>query len=280
MRNGPDSNMQAAIFIRQWSGNSRIAVENNTITNNQPGVNAIADTASVASGTFSNIGGKNIIDPLEIGLCRGNLTFSNRAGDKYGDDFGGFNCSQAAPASMTYTARGNTLLPSANATSFDEDGIDFNVGSNGIFTAIVESNTVVIKSSTNNAFTADFRGNNIINLSISNNSLTSTNEPISIEAGTISGLTSYSGTGGTIRIRGNTLSNTRTGKSNELIGLTSVARNPGSSYSTLPAITPIFNATIESPDYNSSNIDFTKENFGIAANNDFPLFYVNGILRQ
>lgn len=277
MRNGPDSNMQAAIFIRQWTGDSQITVQNNQILDNEAGVNTIKAGGTVANGELENVGGKNIIDALEIGLCRGNLTFSNRSGDKYGDDFGGFNCNQSAPASMTYTARNNTITPSSNATSFDEDGIDFNVGSYGIFNALVENNTVNIKSDRNNAFTADFRGDNRITLSILNNSLTSTNPPISIEGGTLSGLTSYSGAGGTVYISGNTLTNTRTGRTDELINLTSVARNPSSSYSATPAITPIFRVTAQSPTYPESNIVFEQENFGVAGNNDYPSFYVNNV---
>jgi hypothetical protein len=274
MRNGSDSNMQAAIFIRQWSGDSQVTVENNRITNNEAGVNLIN-----GAGTFANAGGRNLVDPLEIGLCRGNQTFSNRSDDKYGDDFGGFNCVQGAPASMTYTARNNTLLPSTNSISFDEDGIDFNVGSYGIFTGVVENNTVDIKSFTNNAFTTDFRGDNRITLSVINNTFTSTNDPISIEGATLAGLTSYSGAGGTIVISGNTLRNTRTGDEDELIELTSVARNPATSYSTTPAVTPIFNVTIQSPVYSNNNIDFSRNNYGIAGNDDYPIFYVNSVLQ-
>jgi hypothetical protein len=116
-------------------------------------------------------------------------------------------------------------------------------------------------------------------LSVINNTFTSTNDPISIEGATLAGLTSYSGAGGTIVISGNTLRNTRTGDEDELIELTSVARNPATSYSTTPAVTPIFNVTIQSPVYSNNNIDFSPDNYGIAGNDDYPIFYVNSVLQ-
>ena len=274
-RNGPDSNMQAAIFIRQWSGEATINVSTNTITANQAGVNSLAAGSSISSGTFSNSGGKNIVDPLEIGLCRGDKTFSNRAGDKYGDDTGGFNCAQAAPATMTYTANGNTLLPSQNTSSFDEDGIDFNVGSNGIFNAKALNNQVTIKSDRNNAFTTDFRGDNTIDLVVTGNTFTSTNEPISIQGGTLAGLYSYSGSGGSAWIGSNQLTNTNQKNSAILIELDSVARNPASSYPMSPPVTPVFKITASNLLYKPESIDFSESNFGIKANNDYPRFYLN-----
>jgi hypothetical protein len=236
----------------------------------------------VTSGTFSIVGGsKNIVDPLEIGLCRGNLTFSNRTGDKYGDDFGGFNCSPTAPASMTYTARGNTLLPSANAVAYDEDGIDFNVGSYGFFNAYIINNYVEIKSSNNNAFTTDFRGAANVNISVTGNTLISTNDPIDVSAGTIFGLTSYSSTGGSIAITGNTIQNTT--NPNELLDVTARAKNPSSAYATTPIVTPIYNITMQnntiipSMQFSSANIDFDQ--FYAVGASDYPLFYVNGALQ-
>jgi hypothetical protein len=282
MRNGPNSNMQAAIFIRQWTGNSQITIENNRIVDNQAGLNAIAIGSSVASGTFSSVGGsRNNVDALEIGLCRGNQTFSNRAGDKYGDDFGGFNCSPTAPASMTYTARGNTLQPSANALAYDEDGIDFNVGSYGFFNANVINNYVEIKSNGNNAFTKDFRGAANVNISLTGNTLISTNDPIDISASTIFGLTSYSSTGGSITITGNTIQNST--NPNQLIDVTARAKNPSSVYATTPIVTPVYNITMQnntiipSMQFSAANIDFDQ--FYAAGSSDYPLFYVNGALQ-
>jgi hypothetical protein len=284
-RMGPDSNMQAAIFIRQWSGNATVNISNNLITANQAYRNEIAAQSEVATGTFALASaGKditNVVDPLEIGLCRGNNTFSNRAGDKYGDDVGGFNCSQASPATMTYSALGNVLEPSQNSTSYDEDGIDFNVGSFGIFNAKVIGNNVLIKSNRNNALTTDFRGYNNVNLDISGNTFVSTNYPVSIQAGTLNGFTSYVGSGGTVNIGANQLTNTA---SSILIELESVARNPQSAYSTTPAITPIFNIFTDSS-YKSSEIKFQESNFSKsnpenAKFNDYPLFYRNGVLQQ
>ncbi|NDC35486.1 MAG: hypothetical protein EBZ51_08935 [Synechococcaceae bacterium WB9_2_112] len=283
-RMGPDSNMQAAIFVRQWSGNAAVNVNNNLIIANQANRNEIAAKSEVSSGTFalatSGQDITNVVDPLEIGLCRGDRTFSNRAGDKYGDDVGGFNCMQASPATMLYSAQGNVLQPSQNSTSYDEDGIDFNVGSFGIFSAKVNGNNVTIKSNRNNGLTTDFRGYNNITLDISGNTFSSTNDPISIQAGTLNGFTSYAGSGGLVNIGANQLTNTTS--SSNLIELESVARNPQSAYSTTPPITPIFKVTTD-PSYKSSEIDFSETNFSKsnpenAKFNDYPLFYLNGRL--
>ena len=278
-RNGPDSNMQAAIFIRQWSGKSSINVTSNSITANQAGVNDIAAGSKVSSGTFSRAGGttQNIVDPLEIGLCRGNQTFSNRKGDKYADDFGGFNCRKAAPASMNYTASGNTLKPSQNATNFDEDGIDFNVGSYGSFTANVTGNNILIKSDKNNALTTDFRGDNHIDVTVSGNTLTSTNYPISIQGGTLNGLTSYVGSGGPVKIGSNQLTNTKNNNpaNNPGIQLDSVARNPTSAYPSQPPVTPVFNVTVVPALSQPGNIVFEESNFNVTGNNDYPKFILN-----
>ena len=280
-RMGPDSNMQAAIFVRQWSGDASVNVKNNLVTSNQAKRNAVAAGGGVSSGTFNPAttgDTKNVVDPLEIGLCRGNRTFSNRAGDQYGDDIGGFNCLQSSPATMNYTAQGNSLTPSLDNKDFDEDGIDFNVGSYGLFNANITGNNVTIKSNKNNAFTTDFRGYNNINLDVSGNTFTSTNDPISIQAGTLNGLTSYAGSGGTVNIGTNQLANTA---SSNLIELESVARNPQSAYPTTPAITPIFKVTTD-PSYQlGQQIDFGETNFSRdnadnAKFNDYPLFYLNG----
>ena len=293
MRNGPNTNMQAAIFIRQWSGSSQINVANNMITNNQPGINLIATGSSVASGTFTNyttgsgsVDYQNVVDPLEIGLCRGNLTFSNRSGDKYGDDFGGFNCDQASPASMTYIAQNNTLTPSINSNDFDEDGIDLNVGSYGILDAQIINNNVSIRSDRNNAYTTDFRGAANVNILVSGNTLRSTNDPIDISAGTIAGLTSYANTGGTITITGNIFENySDSTPPINLFDITTRASNLANSYTNSPPVTPIYsitalnNITIPSTQFSSANIDFSQTP-NITNAIDFPLFYLNGSLLQ
>ena len=293
IRNGPNTNMQAAIFIRQWSGSSQINVANNMITNNQPGINLIATGSSVASGTFTNyttgsgsVDNQNVVDPLEIGLCRGNLTFSNRSGDKYGDDFGGFNCDQASPASMTYIAQNNTLTPSINSNDFDEDGIDLNVGSYGILNAQIINNNVSIRSDRNNAYTTDFRGAANVNILVSGNTLRSTNDPIDISAGTIAGLTSYANTGGTITITGNIFENySDSTPPINLFDITTRASNLANSYTNSPPVTPIYsitalnNITIPSTQFSSANIDFSQTP-NITNAIDFPLFYLNGSLLQ
>ena len=273
MRMGPDTNIGTAIFVRQNTGESVITVENNSVRGNVAGRNLIPTGGSVSSGTFTATTSRpNVLDGLEVGLCRGDATFP-RAADKYGDGLIG-NCSASSPARMTYYARNNYLAPSSNATSltirqFDDDGIDFNIGSYGVFNAVVENNTVVITSNTNNAFTADYRGNNNTTTTISGNNFTSTNEPISIEVQTAAGLSTYGQ--GFVTINNNTLINT--GASNDLIELTSAARNS----SIANPNPPNYYLTVLNPAYDSSLYDLGTTNFDTPSNNDYPIFYVNGI---
>jgi hypothetical protein len=189
MRMGPDTNIGTAIFVRQNTGESVITVENNFVDGNIAGRNLIATGGIVSSGNFApTTSAPNVIDGLEVGLCRGDDTFP-RAADKYGDGVIG-NCSPSSPAKMTYYARNNylapsSLVPSSNASDndvaqFDEDGIDFNIGSYGVFNAVVENNTVAITSDRNNAFTVDYRGNNNTTTTISGNNFTSTSEPTTL----------------------------------------------------------------------------------------------------
>lgn len=277
MRMGPDTNIGTAIFVRQNTGESVITVENNFVDGNIAGRNLIATGSIVSSGTFTaTTDDPNVLDGLEVGLCRGDDSFP-RADDKYGDGLIG-NCSPSSPAKMTYYARNNYLAPSSNATSdtirqFDDDGIDFNIGSYGVFNAFVENNTVAITSNTNNAFTVDYRGNNNTTTRISGNNFTSTSEPISIEVQTEDGLSTYGQ--GFVTINNNKLTNidTRTPDvPNTLIELTSVARNPSSTNPNPPN----YYLTVLNPAYDSSLYDSEPENFGNPSNNDYPIFFVNG----
>ena len=272
MRMGPDTNIGTAIFVRQNTGESVITVENNFVNGNIGGRNLIAKGGIVSSGTFTATTNNvdNVIDGLEVGLCRGDATFP-RAADKYGDGLIG-NCSASSPAKMTYYARNNNLAPSSNATSatveqFDEDGIDFNIGSYGVFNAVVENNTVAITSDRNNAFTVDYRGNNNTTTTMSGNNFTSTEEPISIEVQTAAGLSTYGQ--GFATINNNTLRNS--GTANKLIELTSVARNLSSANPNPPN----YYLTALNPSYDSSLYNYKTENFK-TSNNDYPIFFVNG----
>jgi len=278
MRMGPDTNIGAAIFVRQNTGESIITVENNFVSGNIGNRNLIAKGGSVSSGNFAPTTSEpNVIDGLEVGLCRGDDTFP-RAADKYGDGVLG-NCSPSSPAKMTYYARNNYLAPSSNTASgtavaqFDEDGIDFNIGSYGVFNALVENNTVTITSNGNNAFTADYRGNNNTVTTIANNNFTSNRDPISIEVQTADGLSTYGQ--GFVTINNNKLTNidTRTpAVPNTLIELTSVARNPSSTNPNPPN----YYLTVLNPAYDSSLYDSEPENFDNLSNNDYPIFFVNG----
>jgi hypothetical protein len=271
MRMGPDTNIGTAIFVRQNTGESMITVDNNFVNGNLAGRNLIAKGGIVGSGTITaTTANPNVLDGLEVGLCRGDATFP-RAADKYGDGLIG-NCSASSPAKMTYYARNNNLAPSSNATSatvkqFDDDGIDFNIGSYGVFNAVVENNTVAITSNTNNAFTVDYRGNNNTTTTISGNNFTSTSEPISFEVQTAAGLSSYGQ--GFATINNNTLSNS--GTANKLIELTSVARNLSSANPNPPN----YYLTVLNPAYDSSLYNYKTDNFK-TSNNDYPIFFVNG----
>ena len=275
MRMGPDTNIGTAIFVRQNTGESVITVENNFVDGNIAGRNLIAKGGLVSSGTFTpNDSKPNVLDGLEVGLCRGDDTFP-RADDKYGDGLIG-NCSPSSPAKMTYYARNNYLAPSSNAISatirqFDDDGIDFNIGSYGVFNAFVENNTVAITSNTNNAFTVDYRGNNNTTTRISGNNFTSTNEPISIEVQTADGLSTYGQ--GFVTINNNMLTNAdKESPSPGLIELTSVARNP----SIANPNPPNYYLTVLNPVYDSSLYSTVPKSLGGPSNNDYPIFYVNG----
>lgn len=278
MRMGPDTNIGTAIFVRQNTGESVISVENNFVTGNIAGRNLIAGGGLVSSGTFiSTTIEPNVLDGLEAGLCRGDATFP-RAADKYGDGLIG-NCSPSSPAKMTYIARNNNLAPSSNAKSstikeFDEDGIDFNIGSYGVFNALVENNTVAITSDGNNAFTADYRGNNNTVITITNNNFTSNRDPISIEVQTATGLSTYGQ--GFVTINNNRLTNADTRIStvpNTLIELTSAARNS----SNVNPGPPNYYLTVLNPAYDSKLYELSSVNFGIRLNDDFPIFNINGV---
>ena len=274
MRMGPDTNIGTAIFVRQNTGESMITVENNFVNGNIAGRNLIATGGIVGNGTFTTTTSKpNVLDGLEVGLCRGDATFP-RADDKYGDGLIG-NCSASSPAKMTYYARNNNLAPSSNVkddktnlSEFDEDGIDFNIGSYGVFNAVVENNTVAITSNGNNAFTTDYRGNNSTTLTVSGNNFTSTNEPISIEVQTAADLSTYGQ--GFASINNNRLVNS--GTPSKLIELASGARNPSSANPNPPN----YYLTVLNPAYDSSLYKTVPKNYRTPSNNDYPIFYVNG----
>ena len=172
MRMGPDSNIGSAIIVGQNQGDALVEIIGNTITNNSPGIYPVV---AAAFGTVNvATSGKNVIDPIEIGLCRGTTSYP-RAADLYASaDFSG-NC--VTPASMTINVANNTInLPAISGLiRQDGDGIDFNVGANAILNAQVNNNKINSLGSVHtgimgdNGLTFDFRGNALISLGISNN---------------------------------------------------------------------------------------------------------------
>ena len=93
MRMGPDSNMQAAIFSRQSSGTANINESGNTVSDNIEG----RYSAGLNGNLLYDGTKKNVIDPVEIGLCRGRISFGNTS-DLYGDGLYG-DC-LTGPATM------------------------------------------------------------------------------------------------------------------------------------------------------------------------------------
>lgn len=178
MRMGPDSNIGTAIIIGQNQGTSNIIISNNNISNNSAGV---YDT--VLSANQSNIvasGNKNNIDPIEIGLCRGSISYP-RYNDLYADPNFSGNCNSST--SMNVSVSNNTInLPMISLIiNQDGDGIDFNVGNNSIINANIFNNTVVDlgkggKGQGDNGITFDIRGNAINQINITNNSINKTSK--------------------------------------------------------------------------------------------------------
>jgi hypothetical protein len=271
MRMGPDTNIGAAIFVRQNTGTSTIYVEDNTVIDNAPGRNLIQNTGgnSLASGSITPVVNAtdrrfgNVIDGLEVGLCRGRLSFP-RADDLYGDaDILPQDCSPSAPPTMNFFALNNTIRPNATgalAGWFNYDGIDLNIGSYSTFNSSISGNNVEVNTR-GNAFTSDFRGSTLANPSLANNAFTSGNAPIDILAQTIGIPTPFST--GTIAISGGSLSNQGGG---ELFDIATASNN------NTQTIVPIY--YVNAPDYTQAEASFSIPNFssGIA----LPEVYFNG----
>lgn len=172
MRMGPDSNIGSAIIVGQNQGTSTVQILNNTISNNSRGVYSVVNSAN-QNNVAAAINGKNVIDPIEIGLCRGTVSYP-RKGDLYASpDFSG-NCSSAT--SMNLTISGNQVnLPAINNGRQDGDGIDLNIGANAILRATISNNSILTlgQAGTNNigdnGLTFDIRGNSNTAINITNN---------------------------------------------------------------------------------------------------------------
>lgn len=169
MRMGPDSNIGSAIIVGQNRGISSIEISNNTFTHNSPGIYPVVNgpSASVAPAPR----GKNVIDPIEVGLCRGTDSYP-RAQDLYAD--AGFSGNCSSPATMNIVVSKNTInLPDiAGGIAQDGDGIDFNLGSNSILNATVSGNrTLTLGGTGDNGITFDLRGNSQTKAIVANNSV-------------------------------------------------------------------------------------------------------------
>ena len=183
MRQGPDSNMQAAIFTRVTEGNARVTIRHNVITANAPGLfEPAAGPQALEGALLWNQKERNLIDPIEIGLCRGDQTFS-RAEDKYGDpDYGSGDCK--APSTLALVVEGNRLRP---GRSSDADGIDYNIGRGGRLEARTLANRVDEIGEDNSAYTVDLRGDGQLQETIRANQFRA-DTGISIELGNRGGV--------------------------------------------------------------------------------------------
>lgn len=172
MRMGPDSNIGSAIIIGQSQGSSTIQILNNSISNNSRGVYSVV-TAANQSNVAVDTNGKNVIDPIEIGHCRGSVSYP-RTQDLYASpDFSG-NC--ASPTSMNLTISGNQIsLPAITSGRQDGDGIDLNIGANAILRTRISNNKVLTLGQPrtgnigDNDLTFDIRGNSDVTIDITNN---------------------------------------------------------------------------------------------------------------
>ena len=172
MRMGPDSNIGSAIIIGQNQGTSTVQILNNSISDNSRGVYPVVTSANQSNVAVA-VDGKNVIDPIEIGLCRGTVSYP-RTQDLYASpDFSG-NCT--GPTQMNLTISGNQIdLQEITGARQDGDGIDLNIGANAILRATISDNNITtlgLQGTSNigdNGLTFDFRGNSDIVIDITNN---------------------------------------------------------------------------------------------------------------
>lgn len=200
MRNGPDTNIQAAIFTRLSSGDLKYTASNNTVADNTPGI-LVPDGWETGSSNPSKGSlrqpdtsllppylldknfkpNRNNVDPFEIGLCRGDAAYPDAA-DKYGDGILG-NCNSPTRMNLRVINNNFNVTNTGLASNHNSDGIDFNTGQNAIFSFQATGNSVTSRSG--NPLTADFRANaKIISGLISGNNLISiegNDAPIDIE---------------------------------------------------------------------------------------------------
>lgn len=177
MRMGPDSNIGSAIIVGQNQGTSNVQILNNTIQDNSKGVYPVVASANQSNVAVA-VNGKNVIDPIEIGLCRGKTSYP-RTQDLYASsDFSG-DCNGSAKMNLTISGNQIRLPKIGNDDSItqDGDGIDLNIGANAVLRATISNNNILslgTPSSPNigdNGLTFDIRGNSDVVIDITNNNI-------------------------------------------------------------------------------------------------------------
>ena len=188
MKAGPDTNLEAGIFVRNNSGSSTITIADNSIANN---------TSFRIDSNGNTTAAQNSTDGIEINLCRGT---SFAAADRFTDGLYG-DCSSTASSNVTIS---NNTISSLNGGA---DGLDINIGQNATLTLLASGNNVTNVG--DEGLTFDIRGNanttsRIINNTLqSNNAKTGSTDGIAITIGAESS-TVASGQG-SFNISGNTV---------------------------------------------------------------------------
>ena len=192
MKAGPDTNLEAGIFIRNNSGTGTITITDNTISNN---------TSFRVDSNGNTTAALNSTDGIEMNLCRGT---SFAVADRFTDGLYG-DCSSVA--SSTVTISNNTI----SALNGGADGLDINIGRNATLTLLASGNTVTNVG--DEGLTFDIRGNANTTSTITNNTLQSNNAKtgstdgiaitIGAESSTVaSGQGSFNISGNTIGVTG------------------------------------------------------------------------------
>ena len=157
MKAGPDTNLEAGIFIRNDSGTATVTIEGNTVKDNT--AYRLASNGATSSTPIT----QNSSDGIELNLCRGS---SFAIADRFTD---GLNGTCSGTATMTATIRNNTVSNLGGGA----DGLDFNAGTGGTLNLTASGNTVTGVG--DEALTIDMRGNAIANITIASNILKTAN---------------------------------------------------------------------------------------------------------
>ena len=149
-----------------------MTIVDNAISANSRGIYPVVQAPN-QSGVAVVEKGKNVIDHIEIGLCRGTVSYP-RAQDRYAnDDFSG-NCSRPSPMNLRMAGI-SISLPAIEAGSQAGDGIDPNIGANARLRGSIENNQILTlgspdsKNIGDNGLTFDIHGNSDVQLSITKN---------------------------------------------------------------------------------------------------------------